>query len=302
MYSISVKIPTHIQVLLALAELRHAVSTQPLLNHRIRALTVQNTPALNATYHRHSLPHIIKIQDIQHLIGPLLAQDLNRDALRRAALEHKPEIPSGGHERRLVRRLRLVRQAHALLHLRHHRVADTQQREEPVARLIAASDLLEQGAVVEAEIGLEVRVPRKVQRLSGLADLDLVVVLVVQVAVHGAVDGALVEGHDVLGERARLVAEDVLDLAEFFVEGGGARLGGYVAGLVVHLDVPVDPQALDGADELDADVEGDGHDRVQDDQVGEEDEQGDDGGARVLVPGVDEPGPGEVGLEGVAAE
>ena len=52
-------------------------------------------------------------------------------------------------------------------------------------------------------------------------------------------DGTLVESHYVLGERASLVGEDVLDLAELFVQRGRPRLRRGVVGQVVHLSVPV---------------------------------------------------------------
>ncbi len=126
-------------------------------------------------------------------------------------------------------------------------------------------------------------------------------VLVINVAVEDIVDGALVEGHNVLGEGTGLVGEDVLDLTELLVQGGGACARRNVRLVVVHLDVPVDPEALHGADELDADVEGDGHHRVQNDQVGEEDEQRDGGGARVPL-AAQEGLPGQVDLEVVASE
>ena len=51
---------------------------------------------------------------------------------------------------------------------------------------------------------------------------------------------ALVEGHDVLGEGARLVGEDVLDLTKLLVQRGCSGLGRGVVWEVVHLTVPVD--------------------------------------------------------------
>ena len=84
----------------------------------------------------------------------------------------------------------------------------------------------------------------KVYRLPG--------VLVEDVPVALAADAGLVEGHDVLGERPRLVTEDVLDLAELLVQRGGASLGGRVAPCVVHLPVPVDVEAVPQPNELHA--------------------------------------------------
>lgn len=47
-----------------------------------------------------------------------------------------------------------------------------------------------------------------------------------------------------------LVGEDVLDLAELFVECGGAGLGGRFGLVVVHLLVPVDEETLRQPDDL----------------------------------------------------
>ena len=68
--------------------------------------------------------------------------------------------------------------------------------------------------------------------------------------VDNAVDAALLEGHDVLCERSRLVGEDVLHLAQQVVEAGASRFGGQVLGLVVHTLIPVDEDAVSQVDEL----------------------------------------------------
>lgn len=68
--------------------------------------------------------------------------------------------------------------------------------------------------------------------------------------VRFAVDGALVEDHDVLCERSCFVAEDVLDLAQLLVQCGGARLGRGVFPCVVHLPVPFDVEAVPQPDDL----------------------------------------------------
>ncbi len=99
------------------------------------------------------------------------------------------------------------------------------------------------------------------------------------VTVADATDGALIEGHDVLRQRSCFVGEDVLDLAELLVQRGGARLGRRLGLVVEHLLVPVDEEGLSQPDDLDADVERDGHNRVKHDGVRKEDEQRDDGGA-----------------------
>lgn len=54
------------------------------------------------------------------------------------------------------------------------------------------------------------------------------------------IDGAFVEGHDVLREGAGLVRKDVFDLTELFVEGRGSRFSWCVRSSVIHVSVPVD--------------------------------------------------------------
>lgn len=76
--------------------------------------------------------------------------------------------------------------------------------------------------------------------------------LTVAVPIHGA----LAEDHDVLGEGASLVREDVLHLPQLLVEGGGPRLSRRPALGTVHLLVPVDEVAVPEADHLHAAVGG----------------------------------------------
>lgn len=64
------------------------------------------------------------------------------------------------------------------------------------------------------------------------------------VPVGSARDTTLVERHDVLRERARLVREDVLDHAELLVQVRGPGHGRRVRLLVVHVDVHVDEGCL----------------------------------------------------------
>lgn len=73
---------------------------------------------------------------------------------------------------------------------------------------------------------------------------------VLNLTVTFAVDGALVEGHDILGERSCFIAEDVLDLAELLVQRGGASLSGSVVPGIVHLPVPVDVEAVPQTNDL----------------------------------------------------
>ena len=96
--------------------------------------------------------------------------------------------------------------------------------------------------------------------------------------VHGGADGKVLEDHLVLGERARLVAEQVLDLAEVLVQVGRVDLGRLVRPLVVHAQVPLKEVGAEEALQLDGHVHGQ-RDQVVD--VGEADE-GDEAG-HVLV-------------------
>lgn len=65
-----------------------------------------------------------------------------------------------------------------------------------------------------------------------------------------SVDGALVEGHDVLCECSGLVREDVFDLAQLLVERGGPGLGRRVTLGIVHLPVPVYVETVPQANDL----------------------------------------------------
>lgn len=65
-----------------------------------------------------------------------------------------------------------------------------------------------------------------------------------------AINSALVEDHDILGECSSFVTEDVFDLAELFVQSGGTSLSrGVIAG-IVHFPVPVDVEAVPQTNDL----------------------------------------------------
>ncbi len=68
-------------------------------------------------------------------------------------------------------------------------------------------------------------------------------------------NGALLEGHDVLRERAGFIREDVLDLAQLLVQRGGSGFGRRVFISVVHLQIPVNELTLTQADHLHAERE-----------------------------------------------
>ena len=68
--------------------------------------------------------------------------------------------------------------------------------------------------------------------------------------IAAAIDGALAKDHDVLGQGARLVGEDVLHLAQLLIQGGGAGLRRRPLLHAEHLLVPVDEVAVAQANDL----------------------------------------------------
>jgi len=85
-------------------------------------------------------------------------------------------------------------------------------------------------------------------------DVDGVALLVKQISVDSAVDGASVERHHVLCQRAGLVGEDVLNLSQLFIERRRPRLRRSVGRRVVHLVVPVNPPAVSEPNHLHTDT------------------------------------------------
>lgn len=65
-----------------------------------------------------------------------------------------------------------------------------------------------------------------------------------------AIDGALVEGHDVLRQRPCLVTENVLNLAQLLVQSSGTSFCWRVVAIVIHFSVPVDVKTVSQANNL----------------------------------------------------
>lgn len=65
-----------------------------------------------------------------------------------------------------------------------------------------------------------------------------------------AIDGALVEGHDVLRQRPCLVTEDVFNLAQLLVQSSGTSFCWRVVAIVIHFSVPVDVKTVSQANNL----------------------------------------------------
>ena len=88
-------------------------------------------------------------------------------------------------------------------------------------------------------------------------------------AVGGVAGREAAELHDVGGEGAGLVGENVRDLAKLFVEVGGLDARGHVVLKVVDVCVPLDELRLPELDDFDGDEERDGHHVREEEQPGE---------------------------------
>lgn len=118
-----------------------------------------------------------------------------------------------------------------LIPLRDDRVADGQQSEEFAyvrsVRVVGLQILEHRSGTLRT---IRAAAVKTVQSVAGRVD--------------GAANGTLLELHDVLRQRARLVRKDVLDLAQFFVQVGRASAGRCVRGGVVHLQIIIDESGL----------------------------------------------------------
>ena len=152
-------------------------------------------------------------------LGPARRRERHVDDVDGARREREAEVAGALDERLLVGRLRLVARRPVLADLGDDGVADGHDGREVALDAVARDD----------ELLERLDAPR---RVDGLA------------AVDAAADGAALELHDVLRERARLVAEDVRDHAEVRVHVRRPRERGRVRRLVVHLEVAVDVKRL----------------------------------------------------------
>ena len=148
-------------------------------------------------------------------LGPARRRERHVDDVDGARREREAEVAGALDERLLVGRLRLVARGPVLADLGDDGVADGHDGREVALDAVARDDELSERLDV-----------------LGLA------------AVDAAADGAALERHDVLRERARLVAEDVRDHAEVRVHVRRPRERGRVRHLVVHLEVAVDVERL----------------------------------------------------------
>mmetsp|Transcript_19380 Transcript_19380/g.35998 ORF Transcript_19380/g.35998 Transcript_19380/m.35998 type:complete len:566 (-) Transcript_19380:758-2455(-) len=160
------------------------------------------------------------------------------------------QVGGGRDKRLLVWALRLVLDLPRLLVLvQDDRVTEPQAGHEVVPLLPCPRFLLEFGHGEAPESG------------------------VAHVLAHGVALGAnagLLEAHDILGQGASFVAEDVLDLAEIAAQVASPGRRRYVLLLVVHLDVVVDVVSVSVVAHLDSDVEADWDEVIVKDEEGEE--------------------------------
>lgn len=97
-------------------------------------------------------------------------------------------------------------------------------------------------------------------------DVVIVLVLIILVVADGA-DGAGLELHDVCGESAGLVREDVLDLRHFFMKSHVHGFTLFVGGFIVHVDIMIDERSLSQFNELDGDYQRERDQRTHEDKV-----------------------------------
>lgn len=80
-------------------------------------------------------------------------------------------------------------------------------------------------------------------------------------------DGTTPEHHLVLGQRPRLVGEDVLDLAQVFSDVEGSTLNGHISLLIIQVKVVVQEEDLPELHQLNGHIQGDGDQHLWGDRV-----------------------------------
>ena len=251
----------------------------------------------------HPLPRRGELDHLQHIERELLvlAGHLQLCLVAHRAAEHVPVVRRGLHKRLLVGRLGLVADAGLGQDRGVHRVAQRQALHKPAHRLVLLvvrvvdrlvqlrvavwRDALDGGDRVHAAVlvlalglllfALGLRLGRAllhhcllVRTVGGGEPVGVVcsLPLLVRAVVDHVADVALTEDHQVLGERTRLVTDDVLDLAELVTEVPRLGRGAPVVLLVVHVVVLKDEERLDGAHNLERDVQRDRHKVLERDQ------------------------------------
>mmetsp|Transcript_1248 Transcript_1248/g.3760 ORF Transcript_1248/g.3760 Transcript_1248/m.3760 type:complete len:684 (-) Transcript_1248:1219-3270(-) len=226
----------------------------------------------------HALAVVVELVRGEDLPGPAGTADGARLAADDVfGARREPVAGDGGavDEGALVGRLGLVLDRVAL-GLDDDGVAEHERLEDEGGEVVAGGD----GAFGEGGDGLDVGVGDGALGVLAGGEFELVggadgfLVGALGDGVGDAVDDEAAELHLVARERAGLVGEDVLDLAEVG-DGGGAGERGGVGVLVVHGEVPVDKEGEGLEAELEGDVEREG------DEVDVEDEEGAEAPAEV---------------------
>ena len=280
---------------------------QARVDDAVGALAEQDDPSVlgHADDGAHALPGRVELQRVQDLVVPVGAQGVDDHAVVGAADEGEAAVASGRHERRLVGRLRLELDLRRISRrdLGDDGVAQGQGEHEVLVRLgldvgsgvsgrsgreVGDKVRGDEGQAVVVQVGVAVHLTDHAQHpvpigrdlsldlgrllvdVDALPPLQTHLGLGVGLAVRQAVDGALLELHDVLGQGAGLVGEDVLDLTEVVRDAPRLGRARVVDAVVVHVRVAVDEENLGQLDQLDGDVQRDGHQVLEEDDAGPE--------------------------------
>ena len=273
---------------------------KPLIHDRVRTLAIQDDPTVRRAHdHAHPLPRAVELERLQQRVPLGLSHHLDIDRILGLAHEREANVPRGGHERSLVRRLCLVLQVPWLLCLSRlvceDGVADGQRAEKcgDVPRLFGCPvrdvlgelgrderELVDLGVPVLEELGEgghhgifeHGQLARELLGIDGVRPAfsrrGATLRLRDSFPIHHPVDGTLLELHDVLRERTGLVGKDVFDLTEVVRDAPVLGDAGGVKGFVVHVDVLCDEVGLDRLDDFDRDEERYGDDVLECDEAG----------------------------------
>ncbi|KAJ2864202.1 hypothetical protein GGH94_003066 [Coemansia aciculifera] len=230
------------------------VGADALQDDRVGALAQKHdAPVLAPHDDRHALPRAGELERGQQLVRLLVPQKAAYDAVAGAPQKRKPHVARRGHQRRLVGRLRLVLdnvRPRGVGRVADDVVAQRQNREElddcVRLRAVGVQVVVDRSVQERRRLALPVRVrvladlPQLRIHLTPQVRRPACLVIADNLAVHAASDRALPELHDVLRQRARLVAEDVLHLPQIVRQVPRIWRAATVQRRVVHVDVLVD--------------------------------------------------------------
>lgn len=144
-----------------------AALLKPLVDYVVGALAVQSQLAVLPQYHRHSLSHVVEVEDAQQLVDLTFAHRVDGDGVWRSLAKDKAKVARRRDQGRFVGRLSLILHPAVLL-VCHHRVTHRQQSKERVHVLVVATHRVEERLVVELELRLVVLVEGEIQWRCGL--------------------------------------------------------------------------------------------------------------------------------------